>query len=431
MGQEAAGVAQVILVIHKGGIRMKFLHTADLQIGARFTRFGEKAEILRAARLTTLKRILEIGRQEAVDAILIAGDLFESNQIANALVEEVFGLMTAHPEIPVVILPGNHDPLDGPGCIWLRKPFAEPPSHVTVCKTRDGIEVPGAVILPVPITQKVSTKDPSLPLIESGASIPRGVIGIGMTHGALAIEGKHQPNDQPISLEAATRAGLDYLALGHWHKPQVYDGERLSMPGTPEPDDFEQASGFVSLVEITAPGRQPTMTPIDCATFAWRSVTLDLLNREPTPEAVAASMAGIDTPPNGTVLRVRLVGPVSAESHEHLATRIDKATKDYAVVLVEDKTSTVLSDSLWKACLQEHPLLAQVVADVQRSRFFTTGHSPIAGSTGLDEMTLDEFHSLCRDLNIETGALSEDVFKSMVGLITTEIGKSVNPGSNP
>ena len=147
----------------------------------------------------------------------------------------------------------------------------------------------GAVILPVPITQKVSTKDPSLPLVESGASIPKGVIRIGMTHGALAIEGKHQPNDQPISLEAATRAGLDYLALGHWHKPQAYDSERLAMPGTPEPDDFEQDSGFVSLVEITAPGRQPTITPIESATFTWRSVTLDLLNQEPTLEFVTSS----------------------------------------------------------------------------------------------------------------------------------------------
>jgi len=410
---------------------MKFLHTADLQIGARFVRFGDQAEVLREARLTTLKRLLAIGRENAVDAILIAGDLFESNQIANPLVEEVFGILAACPEIPVVILPGNHDPLDGPGCIWLRSPFATPPPHLTVCTTRNEIEVAGAAILPVPITQKVSTKDPSLPLVESAASVADGKIKIGMTHGALAIEGRHQPNDQPIALDAATRAGLDYLALGHWHKPQAYDGERLAMPGTPEPDDFEQSSGFVSLVEITAPNRRPTITPIDSATYAWRTVTLDLLNREPTPEVLAASMVGSDTPPDGTVLRVRLVGPVSAENREHLATRISEATKDYAVVLVEDKTSTVLSEPLWKACLQEHPLLAQVVADVQRSRFFNSGHSPAADVTGLDEITLDEFQSLCRDLNIETDSLREDVFESIMGLMTAEIGRSANPGNNP
>lgn len=88
--------------------QIKFPHAADLQIGARFVRFGDKAPILRAARATALKRILEIATEKDVDAILIAGDLFESNQIANSLVEEVFGILAAHREIPIVILPGKH-----------------------------------------------------------------------------------------------------------------------------------------------------------------------------------------------------------------------------------------------------------------------------------------------------------------------------------
>lgn len=410
---------------------MKFLHTADLQIGARFVRFGDKAEVLREARLTTLKRLLAIGRENAVDAILIAGDLFESNQIANTLVEEVYGILAACPEIPIVILPGNHDPVDGPGCIWLRSPFATPPPHVTVCTTRDEIEVAGAAILPVPITQKVSTRDPSLPLAERATSVAKEKIKIGITHGALAIEGKHQPNDQPIALNAATRAGLDYLALGHWHKPQAYDDGRLAMPGTPEPDDFEQDSGFVSLIEIPGPGRQPTITPIESATFVWHSVTLDLLNREPTLEVITSSLAEVDTSPDRTVLRVELVGPVSAEYREPLTTRISEVTRDTAVVLVEDRTSTILSETLWQACLQEHPLLAQVVADVERSRLFSTGRPPAADDEGLDDMTLDEFQSLCARLKIEGEALSEEFFESIMGLMTAEIGKTANPGSNP
>ncbi len=410
---------------------MKFLHTADLQIGARFAQFGENAEILRKARLATLKRTLDIGRESDVDAVLIAGDMFESNQIANTLVEEAFGVLAACPEMPIVILPGNHDPLDGPGCIWLRKPFGESPAHVTVCTTRDVIEIAGAAILPVPITQKVSTKDPSLPLVEAAASVAKERIKIGMTHGALAIEGKHQPNDQPIALNAATRAGLDYLAIGHWHKPQAYDGERLAMSGTPEPDDFEQDSGSVSLVEISAPGQPPTITRVDSATFAWRSVTLDLLNREPSLDVVTAAMADIETPPDRTVLRVELVGPVSAENREPLAAWISEVTKDYAVVLVDDRTSTVLSESLWKACLQEHPLLAQVVADVERSRLLSTGCTLEIRSAGLDEMSLDEFQSICGNLNIEPDALREDVFESMMGLLTAEVGKAATIGNNP
>ena len=130
-------------------------------------------------------------------------------------------------------------------------------------------------------------------LKEMAASVPKDKIKIGMTHGALAIEGKHQPNDQPIALDAATRAGLDYLAVGHWHKPQTYDDGRLAMSGTPEPDEFGQGSGSVSLVDIAAPGKKPTIVPIDSATFFWHVVTLDLVGREPTAELVSAAMADI------------------------------------------------------------------------------------------------------------------------------------------
>lgn len=403
---------------------MKFIHTADIQIGARYAQFGEKAGIPRAARLSTLKRILEIAREQDADAVLIAGDMFESNQIANAQVNEAFAALAARPEIPVVILPGNHDPLDGPGCIWMREPFANPPDHVTVCLSREPIPIADAIVLPVPITQKVSTKDPSLPLVEMAGQITRDRIKIGMTHGALAIDGKHQPSDQPIALDAATRAKLDYLAVGHWHKPQVYDDGRLAMSGTPEPDDFDQDSGSVALVEISAPGHKPVITQIDSAKFCWQSVTVDLLNRQPSPDIITASIQATATPPDATVLRIELVGPVSPEHRETLVSAIDRIAQDYAVVRVDDRTSTVLSESLWKACLQEHPLLAQAVADVGRARLFNTGCTPTVDTSAIEQLTLDEFQSLCDDLKIETQQLRDDAFEAMMALLAAEVGKA-------
>ena len=51
---------------------MKLLHSADWQLGARFAQFGEDAEKLRQARLTTLRRALDTARQRAVQAFVIA-----------------------------------------------------------------------------------------------------------------------------------------------------------------------------------------------------------------------------------------------------------------------------------------------------------------------------------------------------------------------
>jgi len=147
---------------------------------------------------------------------------------------------------------------------------------------------------------------------------------------ALYCAAKEQNGRQPIALDAATRAGLDYLAIGHWHKPQAYDDNRLVMPGTPEPDAFGQKSGSVSLVDIAAPGKKPTIEQIGSATYSWHTVTLDLVGREPTADPVAAAMTDIKTSPGQTVLRIELVGPVSAEHREGLTSGIPQALSQFS-----------------------------------------------------------------------------------------------------
>lgn len=56
---------------------IRFIHSADWQLGARFSQFGTKAGQLRAARLTTLQKTLALAVSKQCDAFLIAGDLFE------------------------------------------------------------------------------------------------------------------------------------------------------------------------------------------------------------------------------------------------------------------------------------------------------------------------------------------------------------------
>ena len=93
----------------------RFIHSADWQLGARFSQFGAKAPRLREARLATLKRTLELAVKHEADAFLIAGDLFEDNQVDDSLVTTTVDLFRASPSLPIYILPGNHDPYTGRG----------------------------------------------------------------------------------------------------------------------------------------------------------------------------------------------------------------------------------------------------------------------------------------------------------------------------
>ena len=54
---------------------IRFVHTADLQIGKSFGQFPpDIAAVLRTGRLETLKRIAALARDRGVDAVLVAGD---------------------------------------------------------------------------------------------------------------------------------------------------------------------------------------------------------------------------------------------------------------------------------------------------------------------------------------------------------------------
>src|SRR5205085_626500 len=98
-----------------------------------------------------------------------------------------------------------------------------------------------------------------------------------ITHGSPAIGSKHAEDDFPIALDAASRAGLDFLGIGHWHSALSLDGGRMLMAGTPEPTDFaEQNAGFVHEIELTKAGELPRITTIPCAELRWREVKIEM-----------------------------------------------------------------------------------------------------------------------------------------------------------
>src|SRR2546428_10922273 len=103
---------------------MKLIHSADWQIGARFYRFGERAGFLHNARMTTLRKALQHAADVRADAFVIAGDLFEDNQLAPAMVRAVYELLAEFSSVRVFIAAGNHDPFTGPASIWGRPPFS-------------------------------------------------------------------------------------------------------------------------------------------------------------------------------------------------------------------------------------------------------------------------------------------------------------------
>lgn len=265
---------------------LRILHTADWHLGFLSGQLEEAdARKLARARLQVLDKVLGVADQFAVDAVLCAGDLFDDPSPTEELWRGLARKLERQTR-PIVLLPGNHDPLT-PTSVWAPgHPFRQAlPANVHVVD-RDGFSLSiagdAAVVLATPCRSRAGERDPALalPAREPGDRRAR----IGLVHGSTFDAPDHATNF-PIARDAGQRRGLDYLAVGDTHafRDATPDGPCPTVyPGAPEPTGFkERGGGTVALVTFH-PGARPEVKPIPVASWTWREETvrdLDALRR--------------------------------------------------------------------------------------------------------------------------------------------------------
>ncbi len=293
---------------------MKFIHTADWQLGMKAAHVGGAASRVREERLASARRVVGVARDQGAEFVLIVGDVFEDNGVDRALIQKVVDILGSSP-VPVYLIPGNHDPLT-PGSVW-EHPAWKSMEHVHVLREEKPVEIPGGILYPCPVKDKRSRKDPTawIPMVETGA------VRIGLAHGT--VEGVPQPEpDHPIPRDAAARAGLDYLALGHWHSTATYpasdDSVRMAYCGTHEPTSFgERYSGNVLVVEIAGPGASPLVAPVRTGGLDWMVIEKDI--REAGDLQRMRQDIESQQNPGSTLIELRLKGLLAAAEHDEVA----------------------------------------------------------------------------------------------------------------
>ena len=93
---------------------LRLLHTADWHLGRRFPSFPEEAQKkLSRARMNVIANILDVARRNTVHALLCAGDLFHTPSPDPDWWRGLLASFTKRTawSRPVLLLPGNHDPL--------------------------------------------------------------------------------------------------------------------------------------------------------------------------------------------------------------------------------------------------------------------------------------------------------------------------------
>lgn len=209
-------------------------------MGSKFKYLGDRAPLHREQLKKVLVRIVELAVEEKVGIVLVAGDLFDSNNISVSIIEFVKNQFKILQDnlIKVCLLAGTHDSLE-PGSIYARENFAKEFDNIYVFLGQENFE-----FLDMDLTvwgkSNQHPKSKETPIIKFDRSNTK--FNILMAHGSVQIEGKSAKDDYPIEFSQIKNCGMDYVAMGHWHSTGDYSqGDvKCCYSGSPEMLDIDQ-----------------------------------------------------------------------------------------------------------------------------------------------------------------------------------------------
>ena len=253
----------------------RFVHTADLHLDSPLQSLAMRDSNLRnlidGATRRALSQLVDVCIGESVDALIIAGDLYDGQQksvkTAAAFSSEMRRLEASN--IPVFLIKGNHDARSE-----LTRDLQLPDNvhyfdgRGTPYKLGEDAAIHGVSFAKPHCHDSLYPK--YRPAIDDRYNI-------GIMHTSLAGSDVHDAY-APCSIEDLKNHGFDYWALGHIHKRQVYsETPAVVMPGIPQGRDIGE-SGPRSITLVTLDGDKPPLLEtraVHSAEFERMTVTID------------------------------------------------------------------------------------------------------------------------------------------------------------
>jgi len=223
---------------------VRFIHLADLHLGARPAYLGERADERSRDFEAAFKRAVDFAcdPSNAIDLVLIAGDLFDSHNPEErlvALAESQFQRI-ADAGIRAVLISGTHDSYRYPDCIYRMRTFP----GVDLLNDPNIAKPHTIAIRDVPVHLYGMSWDPrvSRPPYDEFKRQDLPGIHIALLHGSIKgnPEWELESRDIPLSLEQLGQTGMHYVALGHYHnfREERPGGVTVVYPGTLEGRKF-------------------------------------------------------------------------------------------------------------------------------------------------------------------------------------------------
>ena len=220
------------------------------------------------ARIDAISALGKLAAENGAQFIIVAGDVFESNQLSKQTLMRTLDALESVP-VPIFLLPGNHDPLDG-SSIFLAKEFAKSGDHIIVLTDMTPVAVPGLSGVEV-VGAPWRTKHPSSDLCKDLAESLEpadGVVRVAVGHGQVDILSPDTSRPEIIDLvgaEQAIDAGkFHYLGLGDRHSvTEVGSSGRIHYSGAPVATAFDEVDPNKALLVELSDAGDCAVRPLD------------------------------------------------------------------------------------------------------------------------------------------------------------------------
>jgi len=340
----------------------RFLHTADWQVGRQYPRFAaDDAVALAEARIAVIEHVSDLATQEAVDAVLVAGDVFDAQTVSDRTIRRLFNAMAGY-EGPWILIPGNHDAALAES-VWTRaKRLAAVPTNIHLALKPEVLEFAedGFAILPAPLTQRHTLAD--LTGWFDHAQTSAGLLRIGLAHGSVqGILAEEVDSPNPISADRPESAGLDYLALGDWHGTKQINS-RTWYSGTPEQDRFRgNDPGNVLLVDISEIGAEPRVEIRPTGRHPWVQIQEQLTVSSDLDQLINK----IEEQPEQAVVELRLEGQISLQGKQQLQDALSVAEARFRSLAYDLSGLSLIPTDDDIAALHADGYVGDVIAELQ------------------------------------------------------------------
>ncbi len=311
---------------------MRFIATADWQLGKAAHSFDDEARPrYQQARFDAVRKIGQVVQERGAEFVVVCGDVFESNQLDRKVISRTFEALRSI-EVPVVFLPGNHDPLDALSIYTSDAFVSGAPRNVHVLRDSEPFEVvPGVELVGAPWHTKHPVEDLVARACSTLGEVPPGTTRVLVGHGGVSSLSPDASDPAVIDLgvlqQAVDDGRVSLAVLGDHHSTKEL-APRIWYSGTPEVTDRrEEDPGNVLLIEVQA-GQPTTFEKV--RTGSWNFLVLQ--KRLHSASDVRALIDRLNAVKNKecTAIWLALEGELSTAEHALLEDELDKLNDLFA-----------------------------------------------------------------------------------------------------